>query len=256
MDKNNIDQQFKDYFRNRDLKPSKKSWNRLDILLDAEEKPKTKRIYPYYRIAAIVIAILVSFIVWDNFKPMSNQVIIAGNDTEDTKITSQGTGSEELPTFTLSEESLVNEDLSKIETDVATVKKTTIKSSRNIRTQVKLTEAVSTTSIVTPETTDKRPEPLAQLVGQEHKLVSDTKSNTNLRIDADKLLANVEQSISQKKNNTAQAKPNIYRPDPKELLLEVEERTSKTFLQRLYTGFQDNTSKIYVTLSNRNLEYK
>ena len=257
MDKNkNIDQQFKTHFENRDLKPSKESWNRLDMLLDAEEKPKTKRIFPYYRVAAMVIALLVSVVIWNNFKPMTKEVIIAGNEIEDTKITPQHTDFDDASTLTLTEENPVNEDLSDVQSEVPVVKKLPNTTSRNFKTHVNSKEVVSTRSIVTPEYTDKDSEPVAQLVGQEHQPILDRNTNKVLRIDAYILLANVEQSISQKKNNTTQPTTNAYRPDPAVLLLEVEARASKTFLQRLYTGVQDNTVKIYATLSNRNLEYK
>lgn len=256
MDNNNIDQQFKDYFENRELKQSKTSWNRLDMLLDAEEKPKIKRLFPYYRIAAILIAILVSVIVWNNFQPIEKEVIIANNDTEDTKITPQRTDSDLLTTSTLTEDNPIDEDLLEIHTEVAIDQKISNTSSGNIKSQVKFSDAVSTKSISTPDYTIKTPVPVAEVVSPEHQLVSDVKSNKTLRIDADKLLANVEQSMIQKNKNTTQVKTNIYRPNPTELLVEVEDRTSKTFLQRLYTGIQDNTGKLYVTLSNRNIEYK
>ena len=257
MDKNkNIDQQFKTHFENRDLKPSKESWNRLDMLLDAEEKPKTKRVFPYYRVAAMVIALLVSVVIWNNFKPMTKEVIIAGNEIKDTKITPQHTDFDDASTLTLTEENPVNEDLSDVQSEVPVVKKLPNTTSRIIKTQVKFTDAVSTKSIVTPDYTVKTPVPVAEVVSPEHQLVSDVKSNKTLHIDADKLLANVEQTMIQKNKNTTQVKTNIYRPNPTELLVEVEDRTSKTFLQRLYTGIQDNTGKLYVTLSNRNIEYK
>ncbi|MBK9744520.1 MAG: hypothetical protein IPO94_16910 [Saprospiraceae bacterium] len=71
-----------------------------------------------------------------------------------------------------------------------------------------------------------------------------------LKINAAKLLANVEQEMSSR-----QTKKLIkIQVDPKQLLAEAEKAAEASFLQKMYKNIQDNAGQIIVVVSNRNFE--
>lgn len=259
---NNIDQQFKEYFQNRSMPPSQESWNRLDMLLDAEEPTQIIRKFPLYRIAAAIAFVLTFVSIGYHFYTEREEAIIAATSQE------------------------ANTNLA--ESDVADI----VGMNEEVPGNIPVTQTVSARHIIkypSVPATDKRSNPASVLNNQaavtemdasvlsgkiekNHLVLTDNQSVesktvqaglpvlTDLKIDPEVLLNGVESKLKSTSNSNIIQLSNTFRPDPLVLLAQADARleanSSAPFIKRMYREIQDNSAKIYATLSNRNYEYK
>lgn len=262
MDKSNnhLDKQFREYFQDRSLTPSERSWTRLDILLDAEEKPFVKRkSFNLYKIAAAIVVITAAITVWYNTPSytIKNNPIIAHLPI--TKMTNVQENAKQENPESEPEFRSTSLAISANKPVESTVKSQVLLSANNIRQKSETTNAaIANTLDMYHPNAEKVPNPMVENPINDN-ITDKPKSTKHFEgyINPDKLLADVE---SIKRHDTkvlgATSPAKSYKPDPAALLQEAETNASRTFLQKMYKGLQDNSSSIYATIANRNFEDK
>jgi len=262
MDKSNnpIDKQFREYFQDRTLTPSEQSWTRLDILLDAEEKPLVKRKSFYlYKIAATIVVITAAIAVWYNMPSytIKNDPIIAHLPITKMPIVQENA----KPEKPKSESAFISAPLAiSANKSVESTVKDRVRSSAKIirqKSETTNTAVVNTLAMYHPNT-EKVSNSIVENPTNDN--ITDKPILTKhyeAYINPDKLLADVEtikRHDSKVLGATSAAKS--YKPDPAVLLQEAETNASRSFLQKMYKGLQDNSSSIYAIIVNRNYEDK
>jgi hypothetical protein len=262
MDKSNnpIDKQFREYFQDRSLTPSEESWTRLDILLDAEEKPKVKRKSFYlYKIAAAIVVITAAIAVWYNISSytIKHDTIIAHLPITKMPIARENAKPEKPESEPAFKSAPLTISANK---SVESTVKGQVRSSAKInrqRSETTITAIVNTLDMYHTNT-EKVSNSIVENPTNDN--ITDKPKSTKhyeAYINPDKLLADVEiikRHDSKVLGATSAAKS--YKPDPAALLQEAETNASRSFLQKMYKGLQDNSSSIYAIIINRNYEDK
>ncbi len=255
MDNKNIDQLFKEHFHNRSIETSNEAWNRLDILLEAEEKPIAKSnftINNYYKIAAVAAFVLSMVSVGYYFTMEQDQSVVVEAQEDAFKLHE--------------DDNHINEDLEVISENELEQENSSKILDENIHSESKPT--FQSKSHKKPDQSDRQL-PIANIPkviemdenSTNHDIIEDVASNIHtsegnikrsIVVDAKKLLAAVENDIQSVKPNTPMLTKNKHIPNHAILLEQTENKISRTFFQRLYKGVQENTSNMYATISNRN----
>jgi hypothetical protein len=238
MDNKNLENNIKEYFDQRTIQPSESAWERLDFMLDNEQnKPSNTN---YYWLAGILGVLCLCLIVgfWlrnvDKIeKPIENKV----NKTEIIALDEEmpiGPAKTVILDDTVSAQQEANTIRSKKETQIVT---------QNLRAKH---SELDFENVTIPEINQKSENESFELSNKTKKQNADYE----LKINAAKLLANVEQEMSSR-----QTKKLIkIQVDPKQLLAEAEKAAEASFLQKMYKNIQDNAGQIIVVVSNRNFE--
>ena len=252
MDNNhNIDQQFQEYFKNRTLNPSEASWERLEIILHSEEKPKAKAsIKPYFKIAAMLFFVLSATTVF-YLSTQEKTTEMAANDL-----------------FYERDSQPSDESILALESSAPTSEiiknRTSIVAENTSNFSIKKAKAVADKSPYKQGSNEENTMPNALLnsIEKQPAIVSESidqvstqlevAKQTFVYIDAQKLLAEVEHNLSTRQSDHPIAIKKPLQINPELLLEQAESKASKTFLERLYKGIQDNSNSIYVSISNRN----
>lgn len=267
MDKSNIniDEQFKLYFDNRNVTPSEESWSRLDILLDVEESPVIKRNnFKTYKFAAAFVAVVAAVAIWNNLanRSLQNDTIVATLQGID--INNMSDNGEPMKMAVIGSNS--NQVLDEKQIDASSNMNNVPMSSQNNKAVSK--NAIRQTSETASSllASEMMPNELVTVTNNnlttatspiDNHITNDHKPNNKIKsyISPEQLLKEVETKINNiTTQDVATASTKSYRPDPVSLLQEAESKSSKTFLQKMYKGLQENSSTIYATIANRNYE--
>jgi len=236
MDNKNLENNIKEYFDQRTIQPSESAWERLDFMLENEQnKPSNSK---YYWLAGIlgVLCLIVGFWLRNDDKIEKS----IGNKVNKTEIIAFdeekpiGPAKTVILDDTVSAQQEANTIRSKKETQIVT---------QNLRAKH---SELDFENVTIPEINQKSENESFELSNKTKKQNADYE----LKINAAKLLANVEQEMSSR-----QTKKLIkIQVDPKQLLAEAEKAAEASFLQKMYKNIQDNAGQIIVAVSNRNFD--
>lgn len=241
MDNNQLDQKFKQYFDNRKLDPSDKTWDRLDAMLTIAEKPVIPSRFPFYLVAASMITILAVGFYWMFYNDESNKV---------------------NPVIVeVSRESKLPEVLEPKNTP-----------SENIERKASNNPPVYARPYIasfTPKPTPNQSETIYQKVNikpTDQKVIDhtwahvvaeakDSQKNQQsvLDIDGMKLLNDIESQMSANRKHKEKSVVQLtYRPDPAALLKEAESAAHQGLFKRVYKSIHENAENLLVNVVNRN----
>lgn len=255
MEDNHLDKNFQEFFKNRKLTPKNESWNRLDVLMTVNEEKQGRRKTPIYLAAASLLAILsiVFFMNREVIVEESTEFIVKTEEPKDVNNKDENTIQNESLVKDIDEENssknahpeanyLVNNNPKKVAIDSSKEKDLNKNQNEDKSENLKVDLYVQS---------DESP-----LFARESEGLDIKEPNrSGLKIDADKLLANVESSRVQVKNTAVEKpeKPGL-KLDPSILLAQAENEVSTGFVKKAIKGLQSGSESILVAVANRNHE--
>lgn len=227
MEQNNIEKQFKEVLRNRDIQPSAQAWDRLDSMLTVVEQ-KPKRNFKWFAIAATLIGFSIIGIVF-----MNSDQSIQPKELND---------------------SIVNEIVrpTVVEENTILVEETTISlpSKPLVQSSPKPEKAKQDVSEINP-----KKDALLDLKSEEQVVLLPkevSKAQQNRYVNAQLLLAEIEsKEIIVVKEIISNSKIKV---DPQALLSSAEQEVNESFRDKIIQSINKNYSSIKSTLANRNYE--
>lgn len=239
MDKQSVDQKFKTYFEQRELKPKDHIWDRLDArITNSEEEAKIKP-FPWYRSIAAGIAIIVAASIW--WPTSESRTMLAKTSSIDTlPLTTVSNASPDISakdmTVPHNIEKLkvqqINENTQSHQIDTKELS-TITNHERSISDELQYADAIDVVS--------------APNVSNFVILVEDPSTEFPIKISAKKLLLEAENKALKTQIRSK------YKLDPNSLLAEAEAKANQSFLKKFYKNIQDNAETVIVAVSNRNL---
>lgn len=223
------------YFKNRKIQPSENVWTKLEDLLD--EKPPGKKIFPIFWVRSIAVSIVLMVMIFtvfhntENSKSGTEMITLEPVLTEVDEIVS--------PQFTLEEAKIeIKEAVASTSNRISFQEK----SSKPIYIQAKGNGIIL--DRVEAGETHKSTETnnainVIDMEGEKTAVTSTQESakEPSIRIDASRLLAAVDQTITDKEGKIERNDQNSgLRVDAEKLLAEVEKAEIKTFMNRLTEG--------------------
>ncbi|MEL1242190.1 hypothetical protein [Flavobacterium flavipallidum] len=227
MEPNKFEKQFRTQLNAREIQPSANAWDKLDAMLSATEKPKTK--FPWLYVAAGFTALLLIGTAYYDLQknPIENQengvvikhpvapktgsvvvdyVDLIKGEKESKKNVVQQSVLKNNPSYKLKQETIaVKNNLNQVD-DVVVIN------------QEARQESISTqTNAVTVE----------------------------------ELLARVDKSARMRNNHDSELKVHV---DPNQLLQQIETDLEPTFRQKVFSKVAENYSKVKEAIVNRNKE--
>lgn len=233
MKKSVIENQFKEKISEREITPSKASWDRLDAMLTVAEKPK--RSFKWLYVAASLLGFL---LIGNLYFNQNNEERFIANDTivvNEPKV---------IPEI---KETPANINLAKKE-EVTKVSEVQLAS---IVTKSKVDSNSVLSNKIENQVTEKEivQEQQIPIINQktEQKIVP-TKP---MYVNADELLASVDNASPKK--SSAVAKTNV-KVNSNELLTQVDGELDLTFREKAIKTVNQNFKAVKLALSNRNSE--
>jgi len=258
MEKHSIDEIVKNHLIDRSIEPTASAWDRLDAMLTtAEEKPKNKR--NIFWISILAAASCVSIIM--------TMVHIVYNDHQ--SVTDRNNGlimvESNLPSNAQESEILKPiEILEDSEPEYVTVEKSNNKpnnSKKSFISQVvpKVIEEYKLNSSLESENNNLG---IVTNLGKEENVINSgfvtekVNKTYTLRINADKLLANIEsQNTIQIQTSLSQVQTaTTSKIDPNKLLREAENEVNEKFMHKIFKNLQETTVQVLTSVSQRNEE--
>ena len=237
---NNIENQFRDKLNNRTIKPSANSWDRLDAMLTVADpsfselaKQKPKRNYRWMYFAASFLGFILIATV---FLSQTEEVI----DSKHEKVVFEEIQVQEKDT-TLEEVLEIPSENKNIET-VSTSEKTVVKQ------QSKTFEKPKATPFIEEKPSNQIAETTKKVNNSSPSIIN---QKTNVTVDADALLASVEQpkpSQSFSKNAVA------IKVNSNELLSEIDDELELSFRERVLKSVNKKFQEVKVAVAKRNVE--
>lgn len=240
MEPNNIENQFRDKLNNRTIKPSENSWDRLDAMLTVADpsvselaKQKPKRNYRWMYFAASFLGFILIATV---FLSQTEEVI----DSKHEKVVLEEKQVQEKDT-TLEEVMEIPSENKNTET-VSTSEKAVVKQQNKVVEKPK----------ATPFIEEKHSNQVAEVTNEKNNSSSSIiNQKTNVTVDADALLASVEQpkpSQSFSKNAVA------IKVNSNELLSEIDDELELSFRERVLKSVNKKFQEVKVAVAKRNVE--
>ena len=240
MEPNNIENQFRDKLNKREIKPSESSWDRLDAMLTVADpsvselaKQKPKRNYRWMYFAASFLGFILIATV---FLSQTEEVIDSKHDKvvfEEKPVQEKDTTLEEV--MGIPSENKNIETVSKLEKAV-------------VKQQNKVVEKPKTTLIFEEKPSNQIAETTKKVNNSSLSIIN---QKTNVTVDADALLASVEQpkpSQSFSKNAVA------IKVNSNELLSEIDDELELSFRERVLKSFNKKYQEVKVAVAKRNVE--
>ena len=235
MERYPSDYKIQSFFKNRTIQPSENLWSKLEDLLD--EKPPARMIFPIFWVRSIAVSIVILVMIFTVYRSTENSKSVTEVVTLEPILTNE---SEIVSTAIAIEEAIKD-----VKEAVASTSNNTAfheKANKPIRVQTKAKEIISD-SVEAGEadiTTETKIGLNILDEEKEKKGIAFTKElpkDPSIRIDASRLLAAVDQTISEKEVSVDVKDQNPgFRVDAEKLLVEVEKAEIKTFMNRLTEG--------------------
>ena len=240
MEPNNIEKQFRDKLNSREIKPSVNSWDRLDAMLAIVDpsvselaKQKRKRNYRWIYFAASFLGFILIATV---FLSQTEEVIDSKHEKvvfEEKQVQKKDTTLEEV--MGIPSENKNTETVSTLEKAVVKQQSKTFEKPKAI-----------------PFIEEKHSNQVAEVTKEKNNSSpSIINQKTNVTVDADALLASVEQpkpSQSFSKNAVA------IKVNSNELLSEIDDELELSFRERVLKSVSKKYQEVKVAVAKRNVE--
>ena len=232
MEPNNIENQFREKLNNREIQPSTNSWDRLDAMLTVAEKPKKNYRWMYFA-ASFLGFILIATV----FFSQTEDAI----DSEHQKVVLQEKiiENKENVLEKAIENPIENNTIALVPAPVKTVK-----SQKN-----KVVVEVKSNTIIEKEA----PIQLVLNTANPEKEIIKTpiiSQKTEVKVNANSLLASVENNQSSKSRNDAVA----ISVNTNELLSKVDGELELSFREKVIKSVNKTYREVKVAVAKRNLE--
>ena len=247
MELNNFEKQIQQKLKNREIKPSANSWDRLDAMLSMEEKPKKKGFFWINIAASFIVLASIGYYFYsqnETFEPVKKESIIVDVEKRLESREDQIDNKEE------NHEVLVEND-SKLE------KINPIPTKKALRTSVinntELTVNNQKVSIINQsEKNNQNHEVIVDLVKPNQK----TQSTTPRYISPERLLAEVTNTKSKPKNSEKEIKRTRkgVSVNPNALISNAENEIYQSYRESALDKLNKNFNSIKTVLANRNYE--
>ena len=229
MEQNKLENEFKSKLNEREITPSKNSWDRLDAMLTIAEGKRPKRSYSSIYIAASIIgfALLGTFFLNQN----NQNTIIEGNEIvieNSEKVEPFQKNSSIIPSNAKSESTVVLSEAKKVK-----------ENSRG-------TNSIINNQFAQNSSSDNLIPKVAKIETKK-EVVQLASSNTS-DITVDKMLAEV-QPISKEENSKFKINVN-----PNMLLTQVDGELELSFREKVINKVNKNYQTVKVALANRNIQ--
>lgn len=228
MERNKMENEFREQLNSREIKPSAMAWDKLDAKLTAEEK-KSKNRFSWIYIAASFVGFLVVGTAY-----FSQKGSLVGNEKYKIVVHSVPTKSHQEPTNTLIPNSKKSEEI------VDTVFQNVAVKSNKISVSKK-------DSLTSKNNFNQNPVAEFSIINQKKESIP---SQTNAAT-VDELLARVDKSARLNGNSN----PNlVVHVNANQLLLQVDTDLEPTFRQSVFSKVADNFKAVKEAVVNRNKE--
>ena len=235
MEQNNIENQFRDKLNSREINPSENSWDRLDAMLTVVEKPKKN-----YRWMFFAASFLGFIIVATVFLNQTEEVI----DSEHQKVVLQDVIIENNENDVEKENNLENLIEKPVEQNATAIV------SIHEKAVVKQTDKEALKVKSNPLVKKEKPEQIA--LSSENEIIKKPiiSQKTEVKVDANSLLASVENNHSSKSKNDAVA----LSVNTAELLSQVDGELEVSFREKVIKSVNKTYKEVKVAVAKRNLE--
>ena len=228
---NNLEKDFSNKIQKRSIAPSDDSWNRLDKMLISAEKRKPKRLFFWLSVAASMtgIAFIGIYMMIQNNNEIINEPMLVIQENEVSIDSAKTTNS-------LEKEIVINPIKSiKTATKLTVVKhiepQKSIISKKLIIDYDNIVATVENTNLVDNAIPEKQ-----------------TEYNNQISINAQKLLAAVENSAELKMQKTT------IKIDASSLLSQVDNELEQTFKEKALQSINKNFNNLKTALASRNID--
>lgn len=236
MEPNNMENQFRDKLNKREIKPSENAWDRLDAMLTVAEKPK--RNYRWMYFAASFLGFILIATVFFN---QTEEVI----DSEHNKIVIKQKQVQEKENEL--DKIIENPVLEKNPEVVVASQNTTTKQ----KTVIKTKSAAVLDKVEVLKTEKKQPFETAIVSNDKNNSSSITNQKTTVKVDANALLASVEND--QPEQAVAQ-NSNPVKVNSNDLLSQVDGELELSFRERVIKSVNKTYREVKVAVAKRNFE--
>lgn len=236
MEPNNMENQFRDKLNKRAIKPSENAWDRLDAMLTVAEKPK--RNYRWMYFAASFLGFILIATVFFN---QTEEVI----DSEHNKIVIEQKQVQEKENEL--DKIIENPVLEKNPEVVVASQNTTTKQKMVIKTK----PAAVLDKIEVLKTEKKQPFETAIVSNDKNNSSSITNQKTTVKVDANALLASVE---NDRPEQAVAQNTNPVKVNSNDLLSQVDGELELSFRERVIKSVNKTYREVKVAVAKRNFE--
>ena len=235
MEQNNIENQFRDKLNSREIKPSVNSWDRLDAMLTVVEKPKKNYRWMYFA-ASFLGFILIATV----FFSQTEEVI----DSEHQKVVLQDVIIENNENDVEKENNLENLIEKPVEQNATAI--VSIREKAVVKQTDKEALKVKSNPLV------KKEKPVEIALSSENEIIKKPviSQKTEVKVDANSLLASVENNHSSKSKND----PVALSVNTAELLSQVDGELELSFREKVIKSVNKTYKEVKVAVTKRNLE--
>ncbi|WP_026977072.1 hypothetical protein [Flavobacterium tegetincola] len=235
MEQNNIENQFRDKLNSREIKPSENSWDRLDAMLTVVEKPKKN-----YRWMFFAASFLGFIIIATVFLNQTEEVI----DSEHQKVVLQDVIIENNENDLEKENNLENLIEKPVEQNATAI--VSIREKAVVKQTDKEALKVKSNPLV------KKEKPVQIALSSENEIIKKpiNSQKTEVKVDANSLLASVENNHSSKSKND----PVALSVNTAQLLSQVDGELELSFREKVIKSVNKTYKEVKIAVTKRNLE--
>lgn len=224
---NNLEKQFREKLNSREIKPSENAWDRLDAMLTVAEKPKQNFSWIYFA-ASFLGFFLIATVFFSKTEEVIDsehqKVVLEQNDIENTTIDLEKLGVSIPVKASLEVVAASKKDTTKQKIDVKP--KTILVNEEKLQTEVAVISNIKPNSL--------------PIIDQKMEV----------KVDANSLLASVENNQSSKPSNDAVA----LSVNTAELLSQVDGELELSFREKVIKSVNKTYKEVKVAVIKRNLE--
>jgi hypothetical protein len=245
---NNFEKQVQQKLSNHEIKPSENSWDRLDAMLSIEEKPKTKKGFGSFFIAAsFLLFASIGFYFYNQSEVFEtvNEIPIIVNVKSKSEI---GNQKSEIIENTTEEVLVENDNKSEKSNQVVNQKLSSTSTSKISNNQLAMIN--QRVSIINQSKEDNANKVFVSVTNNQQL------TTVNNYISAEKLLAEVSNTKLETKSSDKEIK-NIKKRisvNPNTLLSNTESEIYQSFRENALERLNKNYNAIKTVLANRNYE--
>ncbi len=242
MEPNKFEQQIKDKLEGRAIRPSVKSWDRLDAMLSVEEKPKKKSFVWFYVAASLFFVFGMTYWLTNQ---NSNEVI-----PQNTIVTTEGEDAKEL----LEEQNSIE---NKVEINDNLIEDFQINKNSAI-VQNQEPKNVNYDKKIKVENPKEETFIQNQIIEEKEAIVENnkpkTKNNKPIYVSPEKLLASVENNQENSSITNSNKTKSTVKVDANSLLSTVESEITEEYRETTFDKLKRKFDQAKTAVANRNYE--